>query len=533
MVYKKLFNPLMVFSLSFAFLSACWTQQTQEGLLKLRDGRSQRVTSTRKLPDGRPDPNSNKDNFRVKPGDKHVLADLKGPGIITHIWMTFLGPEPHPWAQEGAANHKEMILRIFWDGQEEPGVEAPVGDFFASGFGLRMEVKSLPVQVEGGDSYNCFWPMPFRKSARIEIENDGLKEIALLYYNIDWIKKDSLPEDTPYFYAQYRQEYPVESGKDYLILETEGRGHYVGTLLCVRNRSPEWFGEGDEKIYIDEDEEPAIWGTGTEDYFLSAWGLGETLFPYFGTPYTDGGGFTLGGKTCAYRWHLEDPIVFQKKIRVTIEHYGWISKDENPEYKSHSWNEREDDYSSVAFWYQVGQPKRFAEIPPCRDRQLPEIDRIFPGKEFVNESFYGQGAAEVQEGRLWTDFSQMLYKPASAEDAWVEIPFEIKRRAPCRLVLKLTTSYDFGIYEVYLDGVRLSEGLDLFTPTTQVREFPILDFWPEEGDHRLKLACVGKNSLSKGHWLGLDSLRLRERRPRVEKYGWDRDKDWRQEKILY
>ena len=174
---------------------------------------------------------------------------------------------------------------------------------------------SLPVIVEDADSYNCFWHMPFRKSARIEIVNQSEKPISLLYYNIDWIKKQSLPEDTPYFYAQYRQEYPSPTARDYVVLETEGKGHYVGTVLAVRTRSPAWFGEGDEKIYIDGEEKPSIWGTGTEDYFLSAWGLKKTSTPYFGVPYFDQWGI-VGGHTSAYRWHLQDPIVFNTGIKV-------------------------------------------------------------------------------------------------------------------------------------------------------------------------------------------------------------------------
>jgi len=213
--------------------------------------------------------------------------DEKGPGVITHIWITFLGPEPHSWAPKGSANHQEMLLRMYWDGQRRPAVEAPVGDFFANGFGRRSEVISMPVVVEDGDSYNCYWRMPFRKSARIEIENQGDKPISLLYYNIDWIKEDNLPEDTPYFHAQYRQEYPLQLGRDYVLLETQGKGHYVGTVLAVRTRSPAWFGEGDERIYIDGEAKASIWGTGTEDYFGSAWGLKTTSTPYFGVPYFD------------------------------------------------------------------------------------------------------------------------------------------------------------------------------------------------------------------------------------------------------
>jgi len=188
------------------------------------------------------DENSNMDNFNVEPGEKHVLLEAEGPGAITHMWITFLGPEPQMWAEKGAANHQEMLLRIYYDGNPRPAVEAPVGDFFANCFGKRSEVISLPVCVEDGDSYNCFWRMPFRKSIKIEILNESEKQIRLLYYNIDWIKKDKISEDTPYFYAQYKQEYPVEQGKDYVLLDTQGKGHYVGTVLAVRTRSPAWFG---------------------------------------------------------------------------------------------------------------------------------------------------------------------------------------------------------------------------------------------------------------------------------------------------
>ena len=511
----------------------CRVDSGMYGLLKLEDGRSRRATSTRKLPGGQPDPDSNRDNFRIKPGETHVLADREGPGVITHIWMTFLGPEPHAWARDGAASHKEMVLRMFWDGREEPAVEAPVGDFFASGFGMSMEVDSLPVQVENGASYNCYWRMPFEKAARIEIENDSEKEIALLYYNIDWIEKERLGRnDVPYFHARYRQEYPAKSGHDYVIFEGEGRGHYVGTVLCVRSRSPGWFGEGDEKIMIDDDEEPSIWGTGTEDYFLSAWGLRERCFPFFGVPYTDGG-HVLGGKTCAYRWHLADPVVFQERIRVAIEHHGWISIDENPDHKSISWNEREDDYSSVAFWYQAGEPKPFPRIPSCAERMLPEIDVKIPGEGFVDERFHGAGKAHVQKGEGWSGFSQLFYKPPSVDDAWIEIPFRIERQRPVRLVLELTTSYDYGIYDVFLDGKKIRSGLDLYTAETGVEEFPLLDFWPGKGEHLLRMVCTGKNPLSSKHWIGVDTIRIRERRPRVEQYAWDKEKDWQKEMILY
>lgn len=501
-------------------------------LAQSQDGRSMRETSTHRLsPGGEYDPNSNWDNSNVAPGETKVLMERQGPGVITHIWLTFLGPEPHAWAKDGSANHQEMLLWIYYDGSERPGVEAPVGDFFANAFGKRREVISLPVTVEDADSYNCFWHMPFQKSVRVEIVNQSEKNISLLYYNIDWIKKDRMPDDTPYFYAQYRQEYPVQNGKDYVILETEGKGHYVGTVLSVRSRSPSWFGEGDEKIYIDGEEKPSIWGTGTEDYFLSAWGLQTTSTPYFGTPYFDQWGI-VGGHTSAYRWHINDPIVFSKSIKFTIEHYGWISPDENSEYKSHSWNEREDDFSSVAFWYQTGTPTFTARAPHAQERALPNLDRIAYAVDVKSEPSHGDGNA-VPQRLLDYAKGQILYIPSSAENAWYETHFEVTEKEPLRLLLNMTRSYDFGKYRVLLNGVELADELDFYREETDSREYHLLDFWPEPGSYTLRLECVGKNSQSIGYGLGIESVRLRERRPRVKEWAFDREKDWRSGPVLY
>lgn len=537
-------------------------------LAKPQDGRSMRATSTfregkdgkydsKAFPKGDLEEKSNWDNFRVLPGQTHVLMDVKGPGVITHMWITFLGPEIQNWAPKGSANHQDMLLRIYWDGNSKPGVEAPVGDFFANCFGRRDPVVSLPVVVDDGDSYNCFWNMPFHKSARVEIVNQSDKAINLLYYNIDWIKKDSLPKDTPYFYAQYRQEYPVQHGKDYLILDTKGKGHYVGTVLAVRTRSPEWFGEGDEKIYIDGEEHESIHGTGTEDYFLAAWGLKKTMAPYFGVPYFDQWGI-VGGHTSAFRWHINDPIVFQKGIRVTMEHFGWMSVDENPKHVENSWNEREDDFSSVAFWYQTGDPT-FTERAPA-DRHLPNIDRVISyGRD---ATVHGVGTIEKQQLDIY-DGPQLLYmppkatmdsyfapnsRPSNADSAWIDIPFTVTRKEPLRLLLNMTIAGDFGTYQPYIIQrfhgtppsdpslalpVKLGGPIDLYSQDVDNHEFHLLDFWPEPGEYTLRLECVGKNSLSRGYFCGIESVRLRERRPRVEQMGWDKDKDWRKTPTLY
>ncbi|HUT93779.1 MAG TPA: glycoside hydrolase family 172 protein [Thermoguttaceae bacterium] len=512
-------------------IATCGVAGDLDDLAKPHEGRSMRSTSTA-VDDSGDYAHGNSDNSRVAAGATKVVLNVEGPGVITHMWFTFLGPEPHPWAKDGSANHQEILLRIYYDGSERPGVEAPLGDFFANSFGKRSEVISVPVVVEDADSYNCFWRMPFRKSVRVEVVNQSEKKLNLLYYNIDWIKRDSLPENTPYFYAQYRQEYPVEQGKDYVILDTQGKGHYVGTVLSVRTRSPSWFGEGDEKIYLDGEKKPSIWGTGTEDYFLSAWGLKTTGTPYFGTPYFDQRGI-VGGHTSAYRWHVHDPIVFNTSITVTIEHWGWISVDENPEGKSHSWNERQDDFSSVAFWYQTGTPTFTARAPDAKERTLPNLDLVFPAKPFTDEKHHGDGEARVQTNLGFFPQGQLFYRPEQAEGAWVEIPFEVKEKEPRRLLIKGTRAPDYGRYQAYLNGVKLGGPIDLYHDGVSDWEFHLLDFWPDPGPYTLRLECVGKSPKSTGHFLGIESVRLRERRPRVKEWARDKDKDWREAPILY
>jgi len=525
-----------------------------DDLAKPQEGRSMRATSAMRVGELRRGPNgerdtgerrydpkadprgdgdvqSNWDNFNVPPGATHVLFDGEGPGVITHMWITFLGPEPQNWAPKGSANHQEMMLRMYWDGNPRPAVEAPLGDFFANCFGERREVISFPVVVEDGDSYNSYWHMPFRKSARIEIENQSDLPLSMLYFNIDWIKLDKLPKDTPYFYAQYRQEYPVEKGKDYLLLETTGKGHYVGTVLAVRMRSPAWFGEGDEKIYIDGEAKPSIWGTGTEDYFLSAWGLKTNGTPTFGVPFFDQRG--IGGHTSAYRWHLSDPMVFNAGIKVTIEHMGWMSQDENPEYKSTSWNEREDDYSSVAFWYQTGTPTFAAPAPGAAERRLPNLDRVIAyGRDFVEAKRHGIGPAAKQS------FPQrggedLVYQPGRQAGAWLEIPIEVKAKEPLHFVIVASQSQEGGRYQALLNGVKIGRPIDFYAAEPGRRESHLLDFWPEPGTYTLRLECVGQNPQSGGYDCGLESVRLRERRPRVATFGHDKDKDWRKNPTLY
>ncbi len=485
-----------------------------------------------------PDANSNADNRWVKAGETFTMADIIGPGVIRHIWLTFGEPGPSWLSKDGAADPSEIVLRMYWDGAAQPAVEAPLGDFFAAGFGRRAEIVSLPVIVQGGDSYNCFWPMPFFKSAKITVTNESDKVLAALYFQIDYTKEPSLPDNTAYFCAQYRQEFPTKLGADYLIADIEvpppppppppvaginapppappmGGGHYVGTVMSVRARSPQWFGEGDEKFYIDGGEggRPTMQGTGTEDYFLNAWGMQKGSYPYFGVTQLDGWLGDLGQTGTMYRWHLADPVRFTKSLRLTIEHAGWMSADETTTGKVEGFVEREDDFATVAFWYQHGQPKRFATLPSAKDRRLPSIDTIIEGKDLLAKAKSEGGGLSLQAGSPWTGAGQLFFD-AGAQGAWLEFTFDVPAAdagVPRRLIVPLTHSYDFGSYWMLLDGAPTGEQIDLYNPTVELHERDLGDRTLGTGSHTIRLECQGKNAGSQGFKLGIDSVRLRHR----------------------
>ena len=471
----------------------------------LQPGRSAAVSSAA------PKRSSNWDNRRVDPGARHVLAEIEGPGTIQHIWLTFPDPAPGWLGKQGNPNHSELVLRMYWDGAKEPAVEAPVGDFFAAGFGQRAEVRSAPVQVEGGDAYNCFWPMPFRKSARIELENQGDKPLGSFYYHVDYVKEESLPADTPYFCAQYRQEFPVASGRDYLVLDAVGRGHYVGTVLSGRARSPEWFGEGDMKFTVDGEKTPGIWGTGTEDYVLNAWGMGVGTFPYFGVSILEGHWGMVGWRTTVYRWHIPDPVRFQKSLRVQIEDAGWISTDELAEGVHRGFVERNDDFATVAFWYQAGQPKRFAKLPPAAERVLPNLDVIIEGKQLLATAKAEHGKLRLQKGYAWTGDGQLFFDNEHGEGAWVEVTFPVDKEELRQLTLRMTESYDFGTYRILLDGKEVVRPRGFYNAEVKLTELNLGHRRLGKGEHKLRLECTGRPAESGGTKLGIDSVRLRQR----------------------
>jgi hypothetical protein len=281
----------------------------------------------------------------LKPGEVREVADIRGPGVISHIWFTL--------SRQTDYVLKDCVLRIYWDGEKEPSVEVPIGEFFGLGHGKYYDVRSLPFETGNRRGYNCFLPMPFRKSCRITFTNSPTHELRRLFYHINYKRVKSLPADALYFHAQYRQAKPV-SGGNYTILEARGRGHFVGLFYYNRTNAPGWWGDGGEQVTVDG---RAVPGTGQEDYFGQGWsfGKGESGLR-FGSPLYESGEKPELADNSFYRFHIEDPIPFLASFSMTMKH-GMQ-------------NERADDYSTVAFWYQSEPHMAFPKLPPA-DKRYP------------------------------------------------------------------------------------------------------------------------------------------------------------------
>jgi len=302
------------------------------------------------------------DDYRpLDPGQTLTLLDERGPGEISHVWITIASSEQH--------HLKKMVLRMYWDGELKPSVEAPVGDFFGLGLGDYFMYQSIPLAVGADKALNCFFPMPFQRHARITLTNEGGERADAVYWNIDFrAYQQPLPSDTLYFHAEYRQAAPnrafpenkvnLEGTDNYVWLETTGHGHFVGVTMSVIENADGWWGEGDDMFFIDGERLPSINGTGTEDYFLGAWDFGGKAFSYnlFGAPVV--GPERQGGRWSVYRFHLDSPITFTKSLRATIEH-------------GHA-NDRGDNYYSVAYWYQSEPHAEFPALTPV-DQRLPRV----------------------------------------------------------------------------------------------------------------------------------------------------------------
>jgi hypothetical protein len=295
----------------------------------------------------------------LDPGSVTTLADIKGPGVIQHIWITV---DHKRW--------RDLVLRFYWDGEKEPSIEVPLGDFFACGHNVLTKVNSLPIAVNPKGGLNCYWPMPFRKSARITVENNYMREkLGGFFFQITYALQD-VPEDAAYLHAQWRRSLTTRDYPEHVLLEgVEGQGHYVGTYLAWATSSDIWWGEGEVKFYLDGDgEHPTICGTGTEDYFGGAWGFygpgpddHEEAYstPFLGLPLVDHVPHKVP-KFGLYRWHIMDPIRFTKDLKVTIQALGW--------WPSGKFQPLCDDIASTALWYQTEPHAPFPALPPVEER---------------------------------------------------------------------------------------------------------------------------------------------------------------------
>ena len=309
-------------------------------------------------------------SIRVEPGEVRTLAEIEGSGAIQHFWITTANLR---W--------RDLILRIYWDGQDAPSVECPLGDFFCSGWNQFAQVTSLAVCVNPGRAFNCYWEMPFRKGARVTIENRDPDEFGIVYYQITYSLTE-VPEDAAYFHAQFRRTNPLPFKEDYVILDgVTGRGHYVGTYMAWGVNNSGWWGEGEIKFFMDGDAEfPTICGTGTEDYFCGAYNFDggvvddtmESRYREFTTPYAGlpqvlrpDGTYRSQQRFGMYRWHLTDPIRFSCDLRVTIQALGWRTEKNDRRYLP-----LQDDIASVAFWYQTLPA---APFPPLPGRDYLEV----------------------------------------------------------------------------------------------------------------------------------------------------------------
>jgi hypothetical protein len=316
---------------------------------------------------------ANADYKQFNGGETITLLDVDGPGIITHVWFTIASSDPQ--------HLKALVLRAYWDGESTPSVETPVGDFFGLGLGDYYRYQSIPLSVGSDKALNCFFPMPFQKHARITVTNDGSTKVDAYYFNIDYqAYTKPVSADQLYFHAQYRQANPakgtttdwksngdmndrknVNGEGNYVWMEATGRGHFVGVTMSVLQNQDQWWGEGDDMFFVDGETKPSINGTGSEDYFLGAWGFSAGAFGYGLYGALVKGEEQAGSRSSVYRFHLDSPIPFTKSLKATIEH-------------GHA-NHRSDDFFSVAYWYQAEPHAKFPRLPALQER-IPVLHAV-------------------------------------------------------------------------------------------------------------------------------------------------------------
>jgi hypothetical protein len=501
------FVTLLMLISSFARAQAPETDLLDSlGLARLKNYTAARVSSDNQYVF------SNDDSKRIMPGETLSMANLEGPGMVTHIWVTVADSE-YAWP-------RLLRLRVYYDGEKTPSVDAPLGDFFGVGHGYERELDSIMVRDSSfGRARNSYWPMPYRKACRITVTNEGNRYVYSYYYHVDYRKYRSLPADLGYFHAYYRQERPAVAGRNYAFLNIRGKGHYVGTVLNIIQAQVSWFGEGDDLFYVDGAAHPQLYGTGSEDYFNDAWGLRNSYGPWTGTPAAEGE--RVGSRLTGYRWHVPDPIPFNRSLWAGIEHYGWTA---NPDGSVRSgFEERPDYFSSVAFWYQEGVNQGLPE-PAYGDDQLPLGNaQQIAIEDSIKDVTAEKGKAEVQRGVDWG--KDLLFLDAEGKGARINIPVDVPESGRYEIVARTAEAPDYGDYVALVDGE--ATNLDKRKPATSEIPFPgpevfrsylpevyvAVDrplgwFQLEKGRHTISFVCVGRDERSVGYNFGVEDLIL-------------------------
>ena len=306
-------------------------------------------------------------NIQIQSGETRTIADIDGMGAIQHIWMTPTG------------NWRYTIIRIYWDDESEPSVECPVGDFFCMGWNEYAPLSSMPVCVNPGSAFNCYWSMPFRKKCKITMENINEKDPMTLYYQIDYTLTE-VPGDAAYFHAQFRRSNPDVTSNYTIIDNVMGKGQFVGVYIAWGVKNNGWWGEGEIKFFLDGDSKfPTICGKGTEDYFCGSYdfdtrkknsaGVDQTAYTEFCTPYSGlpqvirgDGHYNIMQRFGLYRWHIMDPIRFEKDLKITIQDLGW--------HQGGRYLLQQSDISSVCFWYQTNPHVKFPTFPTWQQLEI-------------------------------------------------------------------------------------------------------------------------------------------------------------------
>lgn len=455
-----------------------------------------------------------RDNIYVPTdGSEVTIAEIKGPGAITHIWTT-----------HRTGGH-DFIVRMYWEGSDHPSVEAPIGDFFGMSMGVNAPINSVPIQVSSeGRSRNCWWYMPFNRSAKVTVtcppsEENTKKDREALYFYIDYRRYAEPIEDIHYFHVRFRETDPAQRGKPVVLAEMEGQGHFVGVVLGNRARTPGWFGEGDDIITVDG--KVSFLGTGSEDYFGEAWGfVRERLFSdlYYGVPHMDERG--VGCRSCAYRFHIADPIPFRTSFKFEMEHWPWLSPLPNS---------GRDYFSGTGFWYQSTIHKAW-----------PRLEKIIANEPWdpIKGRWHTPGAIEAEELKVVGHESRaqgnpapkvelvmpnlsgdhMLVFDAGGKGAFsVAVPVE--ESGTYAVDLYCPRAPDYGIVQVQVNERRIGDPIDIYLR----RDDLVRPLWPpkayafanvplKKGTNTFTFVVDSKNAESDGYKAGIDCLVLKKQK---------------------